>query len=76
MSLRNSLEEMQKKEVFHVKEEVSPRFEASSIVKAFDGGPVLFFGRVKNYETKIAEIIEGMRETLKKRLHRVKASDG
>jgi len=45
-------------------------------VKAFDGGPVLFFGRVKNYETKIAEIIEGMRETLKKRLHRVKASDG
>jgi len=37
MSLRNSLEEMKKKEVLHVKEEVSPRFEASSIVKASDG---------------------------------------
>lgn len=42
MSLRNSLEEMKKKEVLHVKEEVSPRFEASSTVKAFDCGPVLF----------------------------------
>jgi hypothetical protein len=42
MSLRNSLEEMQKKVTFPLKEEVSPRFEASSTVKAFDCGPVLF----------------------------------
>lgn len=42
MSLRNSLEETQKKEALHVKEEVSTRFEASSIMKAFDCGPVLF----------------------------------
>ncbi len=63
MSLRNSLEETQKKEALHVKEEMSTRFEASSTMKAFDGGPSLFFGKVKNYETKIAEIIEGMRKT-------------
>jgi len=43
MSLRRFLEEMEKKrEVVHVKEGVSPRFEASSIMKAFDSGPMLF----------------------------------
>lgn len=37
MSLRRFLEEMEKKgEVVHVKDGVSPRFEASSIMKACD----------------------------------------
>ena len=40
MSLQSFLEEMEKKEVPHVKEEVSPRFEASSIMKTFNGGTV------------------------------------
>ena len=43
MSLRGFLEEMEKKgEVVHVREGVSPRFEASSIMKAFDSGPILY----------------------------------
>jgi UbiD family decarboxylase len=41
------------KEVIHVKEQVSPRFEISSIMKAFDGGPILFFDNVKGFKTKI-----------------------
>jgi len=38
MSLRDFLEEIWRKkgEVVHVKDGVSPRFEASSIMKAFD----------------------------------------
>ena len=65
MSLRSFLEEMEKKgEVLHVKEEVSPRFEASSIMKAFDGGPVLFFDKVKSHKTKIVANICGTRERI------------
>ena len=44
---------MEKREVVHVKEKLSPRFEASSIMKAFDGDPVLFFDKVKSHKTKI-----------------------
>ncbi len=41
MSLRSFLETMEKRGVIvHVREEVSPRFEASSIMKTFDGSPV------------------------------------
>jgi len=65
MSLRSFLEEMEKKgEVVHVKEKVSPKFEASSIMKAFDGGPVLFFDQVKGHETKIVANICGTRERI------------
>jgi len=47
MSLRGFLEEMEKKgEVVHVKEEVSPRFDALSIMKAFDNDLILHFGKV------------------------------
>ena len=54
MSLRSFLEEMGKNgEIVHVREKVSPRFEASSIMKTFDGGTVLFFDKVKGHETKI-----------------------
>lgn len=54
MSLRSFLKQMEKeKEVIHVKEQVSPRFEISSIMKAFDGGPTLFFDNVKGFQTKI-----------------------
>jgi len=54
MSLRSFLKEMEKQnEVIHIKEQVSPRFEISSIMKAFDGGPILFFDNVKGFKTKI-----------------------
>ena len=47
------LQEMEKKQgIVHVKERVSPRFEVSSIIKAFDqNGSILSFGRVANSET-------------------------
>ena len=65
MSLRSFLEEMEKRREFvHVKEEVSPRFEASSIMKAFDGGPVLFFDKIKSHKTKIVPNICGTRERI------------
>jgi len=41
MSLRAFLKEMEKQhETIHIKEQVSPRYEISSIMKAFDGGPI------------------------------------
>ncbi|MFQ5999244.1 MAG: UbiD family decarboxylase [Candidatus Bathyarchaeia archaeon] len=65
MSLRIFLEEMEKRgEVVHVKEKVSPRFEASSIMKAFDSGPILFFDKVKGHEAKIVANICGTRERI------------
>jgi len=54
MSLRSFLEEMERKrEVVHVKEEVSPKFEVSTIIKEFDGGPILQFDKVKRHTAKI-----------------------
>lgn len=65
MSLRGFLEEMEKKgEVIHVKEEVSPRFEASSILKAFDKGPILYFDTVKGHKTRIVANICGTRQRI------------
>lgn len=65
MGLRTFLEEMEAKgEVIHVKDRVSPRFEASSIMKAFDGGPILFFDNVEGSETKIVSNVCGTRERL------------
>lgn len=53
MSLRGFLEEMEKKgEVVHVKERVSQCFEASSIMKAFDSGPILYFDKVERHKTR------------------------
>lgn len=65
MSLRGFLEEMEKKgEVAHVEEEVSPRFEASSIIKAFDSGPVLYFDEVKGHKTRIVANVCGTRQRI------------
>lgn len=65
MSLRSFLEEMEKKgEVIHIRDQVSPRFEVSSIMKAFDGGPILFFNQVEGYTTKIVANVCGTRQRL------------
>lgn len=65
MSLRVFLEEMEeRKEVAHVKDQVSPRFEASSIMKAFNGGPILVFDDVKGYTTKIVANVCGTRSRI------------
>ncbi len=65
MSLRTFLEEMEAKgEVIHVKDRVSLRFEASSIMKGFDGGPVISFDNVKGSKTKIVANMCGTRQHL------------
>ncbi len=65
MSLRSFLEEMEAKgEIIHVKDRVSTRFEASSIMKAFDGGPILFFDNVEGSKTRIVANVCGTRQRL------------
>jgi UbiD family decarboxylase len=66
MSLRNFLEKMEaKKQIVHVGEVVSPRFEISSIMKHFDHkGPVLLFDRVKGYKNRVVANVCGARERL------------
>ncbi len=70
MSLRSFLGEMEKAgEVIHVKDRISPRFEVSSVMKAFDGGPILFFENVEGYAAKIVANVCGTRERLCSALH-------
>lgn len=70
MSLRSFLGEMEKNgEVIHVKDRVSPRFEVSSVMKAFDGGSILFFENVEDHATKIVANVCGTRERLCSALH-------
>ena len=65
MSLRSFLGEMHKKQqMLEVKEEVSPRFEVSTFMKEFDGGPILYFDNVKGRETKIVANVCGTRQRL------------
>jgi len=53
-----------KREILEVKEEVSSRFEASALMKEFDGGPILYFDNVKGRETKIVACVCGTRQRL------------
>jgi len=65
MSLRSFLKEMEERgEVVHVRDQVSPHFEASSIMKAFDGGPILFFDNVEEYATKVVANVCGTRNRI------------
>jgi len=65
MSLRSFLGEMHRKQqILEVKEEVSPRFEVSALMKEFDGGPILYFGNVKGRETKIVSGVCATRQRL------------
>lgn len=65
MSLRGFLDEMEKKgEVIHVNARVSARFDASSIMKAFDSGPTLYFDKVKGHKTRIVANVCGTRKRI------------
>ncbi len=66
MSLRSFLKETEKeRDVVHVGERVSHRFEISSIIKAFDqDDPLLFFDNVKDCKTRIVANVCGTRERL------------
>jgi UbiD family decarboxylase len=52
----------EKGDVVHVKDSISPRFEVASVMKEFDGGPILQFDSVKGHNTKIVANICGGRE--------------
>jgi len=66
MSLRSFLAEMHRKnQILEVKDEVSPRFEVSALMKELDGGPpILYFDNVKGRETKIVASVCGTRQRL------------
>jgi UbiD family decarboxylase len=53
-----------KQQMLEVKEEVLPRFEVSTFMKEFDGGPILYFDNVKERETKIVANVCGTRQRL------------
>ncbi|MCW4019984.1 MAG: UbiD family decarboxylase [Candidatus Bathyarchaeota archaeon] len=42
-----------KNEVVHVTDELSTKFKVASVIRAFSGGPTLFFETVEGYDTKI-----------------------
>ncbi|NWF87206.1 UbiD family decarboxylase [Candidatus Bathyarchaeota archaeon] len=64
MSLREFLKQTEK-EVLHVKDEVSTKFEISFIMKKFDvNGPILLFEKVKGYQTKVVANVCGTRERI------------
>jgi len=63
MSLRSYLERMEaEKEVLHIKDEVSTRFEIPFIMKKSDDeGPILLFEKIKNYKTRVVTNVCGTR---------------
>jgi len=64
MSLKGFLKQTDK-EILHVKEEVSTRFEVSFVMKSFDNqGPILLFEKVKDYDTKIVANVCGTRKRI------------
>ena len=66
MSLREFLRQMEKdKEVLHVKDNVSTRFQISYVMKRFDNeGPILLFENVKDYDAKIVANVSGTRKRI------------
>lgn len=66
MSLRDFLKQMEKKkQVLHVKDQVSPVFEISQLMKTFaDEGPILFFENVKCSDVKIVANVCGTRRRI------------
>lgn len=64
MSLRSFLEILEeKKQLVHVKEEVSTKHEISSIMDAFQDGPALLFENVKSH-SKVVGNVCGTRERI------------
>lgn len=64
MSFRDFLNEMdEQRQVLHVKEQVSTRFEISRLMEEFDDeGPLLLFEKVKGFKTKVAANVCGARK--------------
>jgi UbiD family decarboxylase len=71
MSLREFLKQMEnEKEVLHIKNELSTRFEIPFAMKSFDNeGPILLFEKVRDYATKIVANVCGTRKRICKALN-------
>jgi len=71
MSLREFLKQMEKeREVLHVKDEVSSRFEMAYIMKSFDSeGPILLFENVDDHATRVVANVSGTRKRICRALH-------
>ena len=70
MSLREFLRQMEKdKEILHVKDKVSTRFQISYVMKRFDNeGPILLFENVRDYDAAIVANVSGTRKRICKAL--------
>lgn len=70
MSLREFLRQMEKqKEVLHIKEPVSTRYDIAYVIRRFDNdGPILFFENVKESQTKVVANVSGTRDRTAKAL--------
>jgi len=65
MSLRSFLGKLESQnEIVHITDELSPIFEISSVLKAFSGGPVLFFENVEGYRVKVVGNVCGTRNRI------------
>jgi len=66
MSLREFLKQEEKeKEVLHVKDRVSTRFQVARVISQFDfEGPILCFDAVKDFETSIVANVSGTRKRI------------
>jgi len=66
MSLREFLGQMEKeKEVLHIKEQVKTRFQISYLIRELEhDGPILFFDKVKDFETNIVANVVGTRKRI------------
>ena len=76
MSLRDFLKQMdEEKNVLHVKDEVSTRFEASQVMKSFDyEGPIILFEKLKDFDVKVVANVCGTRKRVARALN--VSSDG
>jgi len=69
MSLRSFLEKMEdQKQVVRIIDKISPRFEISSVLKAFPEGPIFIFENVEGHSTKIVGNVCGTRKRICKAL--------
>lgn len=65
MSLRKVIQEAEKRrEVLHITDEVSPKYEAACLMRKFDDGPILVFDRVEGYNMKVIANVCGSRGRL------------
>jgi UbiD family decarboxylase len=60
----------QEKNVLHVMDEVSTRFEISQVMKGFDDeGPIILFENVRDFDVKVAANVCGTRKRIAKALN-------